>query len=98
MANRIVRAVTGATKGRKMNRLATTMLTAACALAPLALVPTQGATAQSVVKPANDIALSIGRGQLVSVGGTTVGSGSGKGRPPSVTWMLRRPCARSLSR
>lgn len=70
MANRIVRAVTGATKGRKMNRLATTMLTAACALAPLALVPTQGATAQSVVKPANDIALSIGRGQLVSVGGT----------------------------
>ncbi|HNJ48096.1 MAG TPA: type II and III secretion system protein family protein, partial [Novosphingobium sp.] len=53
-----------------MNRLATTMLTAACALAPLALVPTQGATAQSVVKPANDIALSIGRGQLVSVGGT----------------------------
>lgn len=70
MASRIVRAVTGATKGRKMNRLATTMLTAACALAPLALVPTQGATAQSVVKPANDIALSIGRGQLVSVGGT----------------------------
>jgi pilus assembly protein CpaC len=60
----------GAKKGSPMNRLATTLLTAACAVAPLALLPAAPAQAQSVNRPANDIVLSIGRGQLVTVGGT----------------------------
>ncbi|HVR90870.1 MAG TPA: type II and III secretion system protein family protein [Novosphingobium sp.] len=50
-------------------RLATTLLTAACAIAPLALVGAGPVQAQSVARPANDIVLSIGRGQLVTVGG-----------------------------
>mgnify|MGYP001146662671 FL=1 len=58
-----------AKKGRTMNRLALTMMTAACAVAPFALVPAEQAKAQSVSRPANDIVLSIGRGQLVTVGG-----------------------------
>ena len=45
------------------------LFTAACALAPLAMMPAAPAHAQSVMRPANDIALSIGRGQLVTVGG-----------------------------
>lgn len=63
------RTETSATKGRKMKRLAFTMLTASCIVAPLALTSTVAAQAQSVSRPANDIILSIGRGQLVSVGG-----------------------------
>ena len=62
-------AVTGAKKGRMMNRLAFTLLSAAAAVAPLALLPTTSAEAQTVSRPANDIVLSIGRGQLVTVGG-----------------------------
>ena len=62
-------AQSGATKGRKMNRLAITLLSAAAAVAPLALLPTSSADAQTVSRPANDIVLSIGRGQLVTVGG-----------------------------
>jgi pilus assembly protein CpaC len=46
-----------------------TVLCAACALAPLAAVPAEQAAAQSVISPAQDIALSIGRGQLVTVPG-----------------------------
>ena len=61
---------TGAQKGKSMNRLALTLLGAACAVVPFALVPAQQAGAQSVSRPANDIVLSIGRGQLVTVGGT----------------------------
>ncbi|MEQ1494172.1 MAG: type II and III secretion system protein family protein [Novosphingobium sp.] len=53
-----------------MNRLAISLLTAACAVAPFTLVPVGTAQAQSVSRPANDIVISIGRGQLVSVGGT----------------------------
>jgi len=45
------------------------IFTAACALTPLALMPAAPAQAQSVMRPANDISLSIGRGQLVTVGG-----------------------------
>lgn len=56
-------------KGSPMKRLASTLLTAVCLAAPLALVPAQAAQAQSVSRPANDIVLSIGRGQLVTVGG-----------------------------
>jgi pilus assembly protein CpaC len=46
-----------------------TVLCAACALAPLAAVPAGQAQAQAVISPAQDIALSIGRGQLVTVPG-----------------------------
>jgi len=64
------RAATAAKKGKPMNRLAITLLGAASAVVPLALVPAQQAEAQSVSRPANDIVLSIGRGQLVTVAGT----------------------------
>ena len=50
-------------------RLIATLLSAACAIAPLAILPASGAHAQSVSRPANDIVLSIGRGQLVSLPG-----------------------------
>ncbi|RPF72010.1 type II and III secretion system protein family protein [Aurantiacibacter spongiae] len=50
------------------NRLLKTVLSAACAIAPLALVPAMPATAQAqTVAPAQDIVLSIGRGELVTV-------------------------------
>jgi pilus assembly protein CpaC len=57
-------------RGKTMNRrLIATLLSAACAVAPLGLLPAGGAHAQSVSRPANDIVLSIGRGQLVTVPG-----------------------------
>ena len=57
-------------RGKTMNRrLIATLLSAACAVAPLAILPTGGAHAQSVSRPANDIVLSIGRGQMVSLPG-----------------------------
>jgi pilus assembly protein CpaC len=51
------------------SRVMKTVLGAACALAPLAAVPAGQAVAQTVISPAQDIALSIGRGQLVTVPG-----------------------------
>lgn len=59
-----------ATKGRTMKRLAFTLLSATCAALPLAMLPAGTADAQSVSRPANDVVLSIGRGQLITVGGT----------------------------
>ena len=57
-------------RGKTMNRrLIATLLSAACAVAPLGLLPAGGAHAQSVSRPANDIVLSIGRGQLVTIPG-----------------------------
>jgi pilus assembly protein CpaC len=57
-------------RGKTMqSRLIKTVLTAACALAPLALVPAGPAHAQSVVSPSQDLVLSIGRGELVTVPG-----------------------------
>jgi pilus assembly protein CpaC len=57
-------------RGNMMNRrLIKTMLTAACAVAPLSLMPASPVTAQSITKPTTDLALSIGRGQLVTVPG-----------------------------
>lgn len=51
-------------------RLTTKLLTAALVVAPLALMPgLTPATAQSVMRPATDLAISIGRGQLVTVPG-----------------------------
>ncbi|MDC8754070.1 type II and III secretion system protein family protein [Erythrobacter sp. sf7] len=46
------------------------LLLAAVMAAPLAAVPTATATAQQVVKPTQEIVLSIGRGELVTVPGT----------------------------
>lgn len=56
-------------KGKTMtSRLFKTVLSAACALAPLAIMPAAPAQAQTV-RPAQDIVLSIGRGELVTVPG-----------------------------
>ena len=60
---------TGAMKGSTMKRLVLTLLSATAAAVPLALVPASPAAAQAVSRPANDLVLSIGRGQLVTVGG-----------------------------
>ena len=58
------------TKGKTMNsRLLKSALIAACALAPLAAAPAGPALAQSVVTPTQEIVVSIGRGQLVTVPG-----------------------------
>lgn len=61
--------------GNHMNRrLIRSLLTAACAAAPLAAAltiagPALAAPPPSVMRPANDVVLSIGRGQLVTTGG-----------------------------
>lgn len=51
------------------SRLTKTLLSAACALAPLAAVPAGPAMAQALASPSQEIVLSIGRGQLVTVPG-----------------------------
>lgn len=57
-------------RGKTMqSRLYKTVLTAACALAPLAIVPAGAANAQSIVSPSQQLVLSIGRGELVTVPG-----------------------------
>jgi pilus assembly protein CpaC len=58
-------------RGKTMNRrLTATLLSAACAVLPLASLPAAPASAQTVMRPAQDIVLSIGRGQLVTVPGS----------------------------
>lgn len=57
-------------KGNTMKRLAISLLSASCMLSSLALVSALPAQAQSLNRPANEVVLSIGRGQLVTVGGT----------------------------
>ena len=52
-----------------MKRLISTLLTAACAAAPLALIPAGTAQAQSMTRPSQDFAISAGRGQLITVPG-----------------------------
>lgn len=59
-------------EGNPMKRLAITLLSAGCMLAPLALAAAAPAQAQSLSRPANDVVLSIGRGQLVTVGSAMV--------------------------
>ena len=57
-------------KGNPMqSRLIKTVLASACALAPLALPPAAPAQAQSTVAPAQELVLSIGRGELLTVPG-----------------------------
>ncbi len=59
------------TRGKSMKRrFSLTALTAACLASPLAIVAAGPAQAQSVMRPANDVVLSIGRGQLVNVPGS----------------------------
>ncbi|WP_394730897.1 type II and III secretion system protein family protein [Altererythrobacter sp. GH1-8] len=50
-------------------RLTAKLLLASIATAPLAIAPTSIATAQSVSAPAQDIVISIGRGELVTIPG-----------------------------
>lgn len=50
-------------------RLSKTVLTLACALTPLAAVPAGQAVAQAITSPSQEIVLSIGRGQLVTMPG-----------------------------
>lgn len=69
MTQHTINAATRAMKGKTMKRLVSTMLSATCVLAPLAFAPVQSAQAQSAMRPANDVVLSIGRGQLITVGG-----------------------------
>lgn len=58
-------------RGRIMKRKSKlSLLLAGLALAPLSATATTTATAQQVVSPSQDIVLSIGRGELVSVPGT----------------------------
>ena len=70
MTNLISPAIHGAKKGPTMKRLALTLLSATCVAAPMALVPAGSAQAQTASRPASDVVLSIGRGQLITVGGT----------------------------
>ncbi|AKH42447.1 pilus assembly protein CpaC [Altererythrobacter atlanticus] len=57
------------TRHLKKSRLSKTVLAAACALLPLAAMPAGSLQAQAVTAPSQDILLSIGRGQLVTVPG-----------------------------
>ncbi len=51
-------------------RLTTKLLFASIALAPLAAAPATTASAQSVIRPNQDIVLSIGRGELINIPGS----------------------------
>lgn len=58
-------------RGKPMKRrLSATLLMAGMALAPLAAIQSAAANAQSVVRPSQDIVLSVGSGQLVNVPGS----------------------------
>lgn len=65
-ANPVASTIRGTTM---QTRLIKSVLTAAVALAPLAAMPEGTAQAQTVVSPAQEIVLSIGRGELVTVPG-----------------------------
>ncbi len=57
-------------RGKPMKkRLYAAILMASMAAAPLSLIPVDTAQAQSVTRPAQDVVLSIGRGELVTVPG-----------------------------
>lgn len=57
-------------KGKTMKRsLTAKLLLASIAAVPLASVPMSAANAQSINRPSQDIAISIGRGELISVPG-----------------------------
>jgi len=57
-------------KGYSMHsRITKLALSAACAVAPLAMLPAAPAQAQATVAPAQELVLSIGRGELLTVPG-----------------------------
>lgn len=57
-------------RGKTMKRrLTSKLLLASLCIAPLASLPMTTATAQSVSSPANDIVISIGRGELITIPG-----------------------------
>ena len=59
------------TRGKTMKRrLIATVMSATCAILPIAAVPVAPASAQAIIRPASDIVLSVGRGELISVPGT----------------------------
>ena len=68
-ANSYANAGANAEGNRMKRRISLSLLAAACASLPLALVAPGQAQAQSVQRPSSSIVLSIGRGQLVSVPG-----------------------------
>lgn len=68
MTSQAIHSSAALSRGNTMKRLITTLLTAACATAPLALVPA-AAHAQATIRPSQDIALSTGKGQLMAVPG-----------------------------
>ena len=51
-------------------RLIQSLMGMACAIAPIAIAAASPAQAQSVLRPANDLNISIGRGQLVNLPGS----------------------------
>lgn len=57
-------------KGKTMKRLAISLLSAGCMLAASSVAAAPAKLAQSLSRPTNEVVLSIGRGQLVTVGGT----------------------------
>jgi pilus assembly protein CpaC len=69
MARPLLLAALGPKKGSNMKRLALTLLTAAAVCAPVSMIGTGAAQAQSASRPSQDVVLSIGRGQLITVAG-----------------------------
>ena len=69
--NLLIPAHRAESKGKHMkSRLIHTLLTAASAIVPLVLLPAAPAQAQTVSRPANDVVISIGRGQLITLPGS----------------------------
>ena len=68
----LTKAATGKPKGGQpmTRKFKTKLLVAALAAVPMATMPATTAIAQQVVSPAQEIVLSIGRGELVTVPGT----------------------------
>ena len=64
-----MRVADAVSRGTKMNRrLIHSLLTAACAVAPLSLAPAGQATAQSVTRPAGDLDVALGtKGTVIPV-------------------------------
>ncbi len=68
--NRLIADQSTKARGSKMKRqLTAKMLLASLALAPLSVAPASTLSAQQVVSPKQDIVLSIGRGELVTIPG-----------------------------
>jgi pilus assembly protein CpaC len=70
LTQQIIAGNSPASGGKMMKpRLLKSILGAACAIAPLAAMSPVAVHAQSVIRPAQDVSLSIGNGQLINVPG-----------------------------